>query len=264
MIHSYAGLVPRGIRIAVIAGAALVVALIVAIAVAVLAPTGSTTPTPSPSTTPSASATPTPRPTPTPTPSFNKALYSLDDASSLWVVVNKTRPLNPVNYAPAHAALNLPGGGQMRPEAAAALQKMFADYQAQTGDHFTVVSPYRSYNTQVSVYNGWVAKLGKAQADRQSARPGYSEHQTGLAVDVNTAVSQSFGATAPGTWIAANSWQYGFIVRYPDGLEPVTGYEYEPWHLRFIGPELATEMHTTGIKTLEQFFGLPDAPDYLN
>jgi D-alanyl-D-alanine carboxypeptidase len=255
--------VTRGIRIAIIAGAALAVALIVAIAVVVLAPAASTTPTSSPSTTPSASETPTP--TPTPTPTFNKALYPIDQASSLWVVVNKARPLNPVNYAPTLAALNLPGvKGQMRPEAAAALQKMFADYQAQTGDHFTVVSPYRSYTTQVSVYNGWVAKLGKAQADRQSARPGYSEHQTGLAVDVNTAVSQAFGATAPGKWIAANSWQYGFIVRYPDGLEPVTGYEYEPWHLRFIGVELATEMHTTGIQTLEQFFGLPDAPDYPN
>jgi D-Ala-D-Ala carboxypeptidase. Metallo peptidase. MEROPS family M15B len=150
----------------------------------------------------------------------------------------------------------------MRPEAAAGLQKMFADYQAQTGDHFTVVSPYRSYSTQVRVYNGWVSRLGQAQADRQSARPGYSEHQTGLAVDVDTAVNQSFGATPPGMWIAANSWQYGFIVRYPDGLEPVTGYEYEPWHLRFVGVELATEMHSTGIQTLEQFFGLPSAPDY--
>jgi len=259
----YAEGVPRGIRIAIIAGAALVVALIVAIAVVVLAPSAAHAPTASPSTTPSASSTPPPTPTPSPTPTFNKSLYPIDQASSLWVVVNKTRPLNPVNYVPALAALNLPGGGQMRPEAAAALQRMFADYQAQTGDHFTVVSPYRSYTTQVSVYNGWVTRLGKAQADRQSARPGYSEHQTGLAVDVDTAVSQSFGATAPGKWIAANSWQYGFIVRYPDGLEPVTGYEYEPWHLRFIGPELATEMHTTGVQTLEQFFGLPDAPDYV-
>ena len=262
---SYAEGVARGIRIAIIAGAALALALIVAIAVVVLAPSGSTTPTASPSTTPSVTETPTETPTATPTPAFNKAQLSIDEASSLWVVVNKTRPLNPVNYVPALAALNLPGvKGQMRPEAAAGLQKMFADYQAQTGDHFTVVSPYRSYTTQVSVYNGWVARLGKAQADRQSARPGYSEHQTGLAVDVNTAVSQSFGTTAPGRWIAANSWQYGFIVRYPDGQEPVTGYEYEPWHLRFVGVELATELHVTGIPTLEQFFGLPAAPDYPN
>ncbi|MDP9028199.1 MAG: M15 family metallopeptidase [Actinomycetota bacterium] len=255
----------RGIRIAIIAGASLAVALMAAIVAVLIVPAGAKTPVAAPTTaSPSPSATPTasPTPTPTPTPVFNKSQFSIDQASSLWVVVNKTRPLNPVNYAPPLTALNLPGGGQMRPEAAAGLQKMFADYQAQTGDHFTVVSPYRSYNTQVSTYNGWVTRLGKAQADRQSARPGYSEHQTGLAVDVDTAVSQSFGATPPGKWIAANSWQYGFIVRYPDGLEPVTGYEYEPWHLRFIGVDLATEMHTTGIQTLEQFFGLPDAPNY--
>ncbi len=150
----------------------------------------------------------------------------------------------------------------MRPEAASALQQLFADYTAQTGDHYTVVSPYRSYSTQVSVYNGWVAKLGQTQADRQSARPGTSEHQTGLAVDIDTAVSQSFGATPPGQWLAANSYRYGFVLRYPDGAEAVTGYEYEPWHFRYVGVALATEMHDTGIQTLEQFFGLPSAPDY--
>ncbi|CAN5467247.1 hypothetical protein BH10ACT6_BH10ACT6_08540 [soil metagenome] len=255
---------PRGVRIALIASATLAVALIVAIAVVVLTPTAATTPIASPSRTPTPTPTPSPTPTPTPTPTFNKALYPIDQASSLWVVVNKSHQLNPANYAPPLTALNLPGGGQMRPEAAAGLQNMFAGYRAQTGDHFTVVSPYRSYTAQVSVYNGWVSRLGKAQADRQSARPGYSEHQTGLAVDVDTAVSQAFGATAPGKWIAANSWQYGFIVRYPDGFEPVTGYEYEPWHLRFVGVELATELHSTGIQTLEQFFGLPDAPNYTN
>jgi D-alanyl-D-alanine carboxypeptidase len=244
-------------------GGALALVLVVVIAVVALEPSPSTAPTAASTGTPTPSATPTP--TPTPTPTFNKSQYSINDASSLWVVVNKTRPLNPVNYAPALAPLNLPGvGGQMRPEAAAALQKMFADYHAQTGAQLSVQSPYRSYNTQVSVYNGWVSKLGKAQADRQSARPGFSEHQTGLAVDIDTAVDQGFGATPAGKWLATNSWQYGFIVRYPDGLEPVTGYEYEPWHFRYVGVELATEMHTTGIQTLEQFFGLPDAPDYTN
>ena len=244
-------------------GGALALVLVVVIAVVALEPSPSSGPTAASTGTPTPSATPTP--TPTPTPTFNKSLYSINDASSLWVVVNKTRPLNPVNYAPALAPLNLPGvGGQMRPEAAAALQKMFADYHAQTGAQLSVQSPYRSYNTQVSVYNGWVTRLGKAQADRQSARPGYSEHQTGLAVDIDTAVDQGFGATPAGKWLATNSWQYGFIVRYPDGLEPVTGYEYEPWHFRYVGVELATEMHTTGIQTLEQFFGLPDAPDYTN
>jgi D-alanyl-D-alanine carboxypeptidase len=181
------------------------------------------------------------------------------------VVVDKARPLNPKNYVPALTGLSFPGGaGQMRPEAAAALKQMFADYRAQSGTQLTVISPYRSYAKQVSTYNGWVARLGQAQADRQSARPGTSEHQTGLAVDIDTGSNQGFGATPPGRWLAANTYRYGFILRYPDGLESITGYEYEPWHFRYVGVALATEMHTTGIQTLEQFFGLPAAPDYPN
>ena len=253
----------RGVRIAVIAGSALAVVLLLVIVIVVLTPSPATTPSGASTRTSAPTPTPTPTPTRTPTPTFDKAQFSIDDPSSLWVVVNKTRQLNPKNYAPPLAALTFPGGeGQMRPEAATALQQMFADYQAQTGSQLTVVSPYRSYNAQVSVYAGWVARLGQAQADRQSARPGFSEHQTGLAVDIDTAVSQAFGATPAGMWLAANSYRYGFIVRYPDGLEPVTGYEYEPWHFRYVGVALATEMHTTGIQTLEQFFGLPDSPDY--
>ena len=251
----------RGVRITVIAGAAVALVLILVIAIVLLAPSSSSTP--SGVTSPTASSTPTPTPTPTPAPTFDKSQFSIDDPASLWVVVNKTRQLNPKNYAPPLASLNLPGGGQMRPEAAAALQQMFAAYQAQTGAQLKVVSPYRSYNTQVSTYDGWVTRLGQAQADRQSARPGFSEHQTGLAVDINTAVDQGFGATPAGMWLAANSSTYGFIVRYPDGLESVTGYEYEPWHFRYVGVGLATEMHNTGVQTLEQFFGLPAAPDYL-
>jgi D-alanyl-D-alanine carboxypeptidase len=204
-------------------------------------------------------------PTPTPTPTFDKHQFSLTDPSSDWVLVNKQNPLNPTNYAPPLAPLNLPGvKGEMRPEAAAALQAMFAAYHAQspTGDQLSVVSPYRSYGTQVATYNGWVSRLGQAQADRQSARPGFSEHQTGLAVDIDTAISESFGTTPAGAWLAANSWQYGFIVRYPQGQEAVTGYEYEPWHFRYLGVPLATEMHNTGASSLEAFFGYPAAPNY--
>ncbi|HXR44139.1 MAG TPA: M15 family metallopeptidase [Pseudolysinimonas sp.] len=252
---------PKALRNALIAGVAVLAVVAVVLVVLLLAPRGNPSPTP----TGSASRTPTPNPTPTPTPTptFDKTRFSVTDPNSDWVIVNKKNPLNPKDYAPTLAALGLPGyKGQMRPEAAAALQKMFGDYQAQNGAQLTVVSPYRSYGDQVSVYNGWVSRLGQAQADRQSARPGYSEHQTGLAVDINTAQDQGFGNTQAGKWLAANSWQYGFILRYPDGLESVTGYEYEPWHFRYVGVELATEMHNTGVQTLEQFFGYPDAPDY--
>ena len=224
--------------------------------------TGPTIPVARSTNTPSAS---TPSPTPTPTPTFDKTQFSLTDPNSDWVLVNKQNPLNPKTYAPPLAPLGLPGvKGSMRPEAATALQNMFAAYHAQspTGDQLTVVSPYRSYATQVAVYNSWVTRLGKAQADRQSARPGYSEHQSGLAVDIDTAISQAFGATPAGLWLAANSWKYGFIVRYPNGQEAVTGYEYEPWHFRYLGIPLATEMHNTGAPSLEAFFGYPPAPNY--
>lgn len=207
----------------------------------------------------------TPTPTPTPTPTFDKKQFSTTDPASDWVLVNKQNPLDPVDYIPPLAALNLPGyKGQMRPEAAAALQQMFADYHAQSssGDGLTVVSPYRSYVDQKSVYAGWVSRLGQAQADRQSARPGYSEHQSGLAVDIDTAIAQSFGQTTAGQWLAQNSWRYGFVVRYQEGQEGITGYEYEPWHFRYVGVPLATELQKQGFPSLETFFGYPAAPSY--
>jgi D-alanyl-D-alanine carboxypeptidase len=252
---------------------ALVIALIVIVVAAfvtvelVSRPASSTT-APVAASTSAASATPsvTPTPTPTPTPTsaaFDKQRYSLTDPNSLWVIVNKQHPLNPKNYAPPLAALNLPGrGGEMRPQAATALQKMFAAYHASSGLQLSVVSPYRSYPTQVATYAGWVSRLGKAQADRQSARPGFSEHQTGLAVDIDTAVDQGFGATPAGKWLAKYSYKYGFIVRYQQGQEKITGYEYEPWHFRYVGTSLATEMHDTHAKSLEAFFGYPPAPTY--
>jgi D-alanyl-D-alanine carboxypeptidase len=119
----------------------------------------------------------------------------------------------------------------------------------------------------VRVYNGWVSSLGQAQADAQSARPGFSEHQTGLSVDISPvplscALDACFGATPQGRWLADNAWRFGYLLRYPADKTPVTGFTYEPWHFRYIGVELATEMHNTGVTTLEEFFGLPAAPDY--
>jgi D-alanyl-D-alanine carboxypeptidase len=241
-----------------------VVAAIAIVAVLVLRGTPATTPSASTGTNSStATARPTATPTPTPTPVFDKKQFSTTDPSSDWVLVNKQNPLIPKTYKPPLAPLNLPGvGGYMRPDAASALQQMFADYKAQSGTQLTVVSPYRSYGTQVSTYNSWVTRLGQAQADRQSARPGYSEHQTGLAVDIDTATSQAFGSTPAGIWLAQNSWKYGFVVRYQQGQESITGYEYEPWHFRFVGIPLATELQKDGFPPLETFFGYPAAPNY--
>ncbi len=98
--------------------------------------------------------------------------------------------------------------------------------------------------------------------------PGYSEHQTGLAVDLAPVPAQGcnleicFGSMPQGKWLAANCWQYGFLLRYPADKVAVTGYQYEPWHFRYIGIPLATEMHNEGVETMEEFFGLPAAPNY--
>lgn len=194
---------------------------------------------------------------------FDKSQHSLDQPASMWVVSNKLRPLQPNNYAP-NDLVSIGGGQQMRSEAASAYIKL-RDAAAVAGHTISAQSGYRSYNTQVATYNRWVSELGKAEADRQSARPGHSEHQTGLALDVGgdgCNIEECFGSKPSGIWVAEHAHEYGFIIRYPQGKEHVTGYLYEPWHLRYVGRALATEMKRTGAQTMEEFFGLPSAPNY--
>jgi len=197
-------------------------------------------------------------------PVFDKKARSIDDPVSSWVVVNKARPLNPVSYAPTDLT-NIGSGHQLRAEAAAALANM---QNAASAEGLTVSaqSGYRSYTTQISVYNNEVKKNGQAVADSQSARPGTSEHQTGWAVDVGgggCGIEDCFGNTAEGKWVADHAYEYGFIIRYTAASQQVTGYRAEPWHLRYIGTDLSHELYKENIQTLEAFFGLPDAPDYL-
>ncbi len=215
--------------------------------------------------------TPSPTPTPAPSPAFDRAALSIDDPASPWVVVNKVRPLTPQEYIPADL-VDVPVpyvyAPQLRREAADAAVAMFATFQAETGLQMQSQSAYRSYATQVDVYQGWVDSRGQAGADLTSARPGFSEHQTGLAIDISALPAQCslaacFADTAQGSWLAANAYRWGFILRYPQGATPITGFEFEPWHYRYVGVPLATEMRSTGTATLEQFFGLPAAPGYL-
>ena len=153
----------------------------------------------------------------------------------------------------------------MRSEAAAALRGLY-DAAVAAGEPFRVSTAYRSYHTQTWIYQGHVNEQGRAAADTFSARPGFSEHQTGLAVDVYTTeecrLRTCFGNTDTGTWIAQHAAAHGFIVRYPRDAQQITGYAYEPWHLRYVGRELALEMERTGVRTLEEFFTLSAAPDY--
>lgn len=198
-----------------------------------------------------------------PLPTFDKNKYSHDDVSSIWVVVNKQRPLNPKTYAPTDL-VSVGGGQQMRQEAAIALSKLITAAKAE-GLTISPLSGYRSYSTQVSVYNAEVKNYGQAVADSESARPGTSEHQTGLAIDVGgggCGIEDCFGSTSEGKWLAANAYKYGFIIRYTTEKQAVTGYRAEPWHIRYIGTDLSQEMKKQGVTTLEEFFGLPAAPDY--
>lgn len=189
--------------------------------------------------------------------SFDKTKYSTDDPNSLWVVVNKRRALRPADFEPADLVL-VGNGQQLRAEAASAFQQLAAGARQQ-GLTVVPLSGFRSYATQQAVYNREVAAFGQARADTESARPGYSEHQTGLTIDVGGGgcnIEDCFGQTAEGKWVAANANKYGFIVRYTEASQPVTGYRPEPWHLRYVGVELAKELQRRDIPTLEQFFGL--------
>lgn len=187
---------------------------------------------------------------------FNKSLYPTDQPDSIWVIANKSRPLNPPTYEPAD--LVAVGNQKLRQEAATALQEMFSAASA-AGLKLQALSGFRSYATQQSVYGREVAIHGQAKADSQSARPGHSEHQTGLAMDVGgggCGIEDCFGNTAEGKWVAAHAHEYGFIIRYVPGKEDITGYRSEPWHIRYVGRDLAAELKRIGIQTLEEFFSL--------
>lgn len=205
-------------------------------------------------------------------PAFDKTQFSLEDPASIWVVVNKKRPLKPTDYAPSD--LRMPNAPlrlqttemQLRNEAATAVEQLVASAKAED-INLMVASGYRSYDLQKAVYDNFVKSEGKAAADRTSARPGHSEHQTGLAVDLGPTdrrceIEQCFAGLPEGQWVAANAHKFGFVLRYAEGKEAITGYDYEPWHLRYVGAALAEEMHQKNMQTLEEFFNLPAAPTY--
>ncbi|MHA7275206.1 M15 family metallopeptidase [Arthrobacter sp. Hz1] len=195
------------------------------------------------------------------------------DPTATNVVVNKRRPLNPIDYAPP--VLVLPAvplatdsaNAMLRPEAAEALEGMFAA-AADDDVGLTLISGYRSYAVQADTYDYWVSINGSAEdADNYSARPGFSEHQTGLALDIGQddgacTLRSCFGDTAAGIWAAANAPAFGFILRYPAGRQETTGFLEESWHYRFVGAETASSMRDGKVETLEEFAGLPGAPDY--
>lgn len=198
--------------------------------------------------------------------SFDKSKYSVSEPGSLWWVVNKKRPL-PDGYRPTDlvvpsVTLRLSSGEeqmQLRKDTAAALEQMLAAAK-QAGYDLYLASGFRSATYQKQLYDGYVARDGQAEADKYSARPGTSEHQTGMTADVGRPDGKCeleicFGDTPEGKWVAEHAHEYGFIVRYPQGKESITTYQYEPWHLRYVGKDLAAELKKTG-QTMEEFFKL--------
>ena len=141
-------------------------------------------------------------------------------------------------------------GSGLSSELQAALQRM----RSKSGYAMPVVSGYRSYEYQITVFKRWCDKDGEEVASTYSARPGHSEHQTGLAADI-TSIYQSYGNTAEGKWVAAHCHEYGFIIRYPLGKDDITGYMYEPWHLRYLGESTARLVHDSGL-TLDEFLSV--------
>jgi D-alanyl-D-alanine carboxypeptidase len=183
------------------------------------------------------------------------------ESGSIIQVANKQYSLSS-SYVPDDLVwLDLPStrDTQMRSEAATALTKLF-DAADSAGIELYCCSGYRSYETQSELYQWNVDTYGQTEADLVSAKPGTSEHQLGLAMDVTSEsvgfdLLESFGQTEEGQYIADHAHEYGFIIRYPQGKTAITGYSYEPWHLRYLGVDVATDIYNSG-KTMEEYYGL--------
>ena len=181
-----------------------------------------------------------------------------DTSKDILMINNKVYKL-PDKYVPSdlvtisnqHAYGNKP---QLRKEAYEAFVNMF---NAAKEENLTIIinSAYRSYEYQVNLYNQYLKTYGKDYTDKYAAKAGHSEHQTGLAIDVTTyrANADNFDKTEVFNWLQKHAYEYGFILRYPKGKEKITGYEYESWHYRYVGVEVATQVYTEDI-TYDEYY----------
>ena len=199
----------------------------------------------------------------------DKAYYedveTIENPSQIRAFVSKHYAL-PSYYAPNDIVV-FPGGGELRAEAAAAFIKM-RDAAGETGLHLAIRSSYRSHGSQVASYDLVADNYGIAGAEISVARPGHSEHQLGLALDimhregtVGPLTGQGFGETQEFFWLLEHGYEYGFILRYPENYVHIQGFTYEPWHWRYVGVGTATIMHDKGIETFEEYYGRYLAPD---
>lgn len=187
--------------------------------------------------------------------------YTLEQAKDNLIVINKKHALPP-EYIPELIEWD---GIRLRSDAMEAYKKLISGAQ-NDGVYLYAISSYRSYQDQDRLFSDYVKQDGQAKAETYSARPGHSEHQSGLAVDVglpsgNCKLMICMAETKEGRWLSNNSYKYGFIIRYPEGKEVETGYQFEPWHLRFVGNDVAGWVYESGY-TLDSYFGIT-AGDYV-
>jgi len=194
------------------------------------------------------------------------------DPTSIWVVINKQNSISK-SYVPSdltvpNVPLNAGSGAQYMKVSGVVVRDFERLFNGAKKQGITLVlsSGYRSATLQASLYNGYVASDGQALADTYSARPGHSEHQTGLATDVHSLgegcrIEQCWANTSGGKWVAKNAYKYGFIIRYPKNKQNIVGYTYKPGHLRYVGESTAKKIYEQDT-TLEEYFGFDPAPTY--
>lgn len=246
-----------------------------------------TTAEPTATPTPEPTATPTPSPSPTPVPEYVEPTIEggpvwyngyvdprsvraeiVSNPDDIAVLVNKYYA-SPESYVPELVYAKYSAGQQLRPEAAAAWEAMHDACLADIGQDLYLISGYRDWATQTYSFNNAIPRRGLDKAVCKNAYPGRSEHPLGLALDINIKsdpeIRDNFVYTKAGQWVLEHGHEYGFIWRYPADKGHITGYGVEGWHFRFVGVEVATEMHDKNISTLEEYYGKPQIlPDSYN
>ncbi len=235
-------------------------------------PQDTATPTPTPTNTPTPTATPTPTPTPTPIPTVPPAPVAVNiDTTTIDFIINRDHPLTEFYRPDDLVAPDIPFSfsnktldkRKLKQVAATALEELYNAALAEEGLTIYGVSGYRSYDRQYDIYGANLITRGIRHTNLYSAAPGNSEHQTGLAIDVscqsvNFNLIERFASTPEGLWLKDNCWRFGFILRYPKDKEHITGYAYEPWHIRYVGVPLAYYLYTNNL-TLEEYYGSPSS-----
>lgn len=193
---------------------------------------------------------------------YDPSLFT--DLNSILILANKSHPL-PEDYEPSdlvtpNVKVNK-SGLSLRKEASDAIEEMF-NAAKEENINLVLGSSYRSYSYQASLFSRYVAKDGEEKAAKYSSKPGQSEHQTGLAADISDEsgenfLKQSFKDTKEGIWLKNNSYKFGYILRYPEGKEDITGYMFEPWHFRYIGKEEALKVYNSGL-CFEEYYKILD------